>query len=275
MARSSKEGSYTSPDVMETLRWVYRGLLVFVVLAGGLYLFHETEQFLISDARFVFAGPPEYGMDPPTLQIQGSAYASHKEIIGAFSADFGKSLYLLPVTERRESLRKIEWVKDATVARFWPNQILVRIEERVPLALVHADATKGWLVDIEGVLLRIPAQYQTNVPNVKGIGVKDTLAQRAERVKRMLRVIRDSGRHGSQFTMVDVSDMDNVKVVLPIMDRTVTLLLGGKNFQSRLDGFETSFLRVHREMPTDHVFDLRLDGRISNVPESGPEGKGH
>lgn len=258
-------------EVMEILRWVYRGVVVLVLMAGGLYLFHETEQFLISDPRFLFAGPAEYGVDPVGLQIHGAAFASHRDIVSLFAADFGKSLYLLPVAERREQLRKLEWVRDATVARFWPNQVLVRIDERVPVALLHADEKRGWLVDSEGVLLRIPAQHRPNVPTVKGIGARDAAPRRAERIKRMLRVIKDSGRHGERFTMVDVSDMDNVKVTLTMLDRQVTLWLGGRNFLSRIDGFENSFPRVHREMPDDRTFDLRLDGRISNVPEAGSE----
>ncbi len=265
MARSV---SNTNPDLMETLRWAYRAAIVIILLAGALYLFHETEQFLVSDSRFQFAGPSEYGMDPAGLQIQGAAFASHKEIVSIFSQDYGKSLYLMPVADRREQLLKLEWVKDATVARFWPNQVLVRVEERVPVALVHADEKRGWLVDAEGMLLRIPPQYKQNVPNVKGVNFRDSSTQRTERIKRMLRVMKDSGRHGERFTMVDVSDMDNVKVTLPVTERSITLWLGGRNFLSRLDGFENSFPRVHREMPADRIFDLRLDGRISNVPDT-------
>jgi cell division septal protein FtsQ len=271
---AGRKESTSRADLMEILRWVYRGAIVLAILAGGLYAFHEVEQRLISDPRFLVAGPPEYGMDPPNMRIEGAAFASRKEILGVFAPDFGKSLYLLPVAERREQLRKIEWVKDATVARFWPNQVLVRVDERVPVALLRADEKRGWLVDAEGVLLRIPPQSSFAVPVVKGVSGKDTPAQRSERIKRMLRVIKDSGRHGERFTMVNVADMDNVKVTLPVGDRKLTLWLGGRNFLSRLDGFESSYPRVWREMPNDTVFDLRLDGRISNVPETGSDVKG-
>lgn len=259
---------------METLRWAYRAAIVLLVLAGGLYAFHETEQHLISDSRYRVAGPPEYGMDPPGLRIDGAQFASRREILEVFSGDFGKSLYLLPVSDRCAQLQKIEWVKAATVGRLWPNELLVHVDERVPVALLRADAKRGWLVDGEGVLMRIPPRFDLRLPVVRGVSGKDTPQQRADRIKRMLRVIKDSGRHGEKFRMVDVSDMDNVKVALPVGDRLLTLWLGGRNFQAKIDGFEASYPRVMREMPNDSVFDLRLEGRISNVPDAGFELEG-
>ena len=60
MARSEKPSSL---DIMDTLRWAYRALFVLAILAGGLYLFHETEQFLISDPRFVFGAEDASAFD--------------------------------------------------------------------------------------------------------------------------------------------------------------------------------------------------------------------
>lgn len=270
----ARKESSPRTDWMETLRWAYRAAIVLIVLAGGLYGFHETEQHLISDLRYRVAGPPEYGMDPPGFRIDGAQFASRKEILDVFQHDFGKSLYLLPVSERCEQLKKIEWVKSATVARMWPNEVLVHIDERAPVALLRADANHGWLVDGEGVLLRIPPRSDLRLPVVRGLSGKDSAQQRAERIKRMLRVIKDSGRYGERFRMVDVADMDNVKVTLPVGERLLTLWLGGRNFQAKIDGFESSYPRVMREMPNDTVFDLRLEGRISNVPEAGQDVKG-
>jgi cell division septal protein FtsQ len=262
------------PEWMEWLRWAYRAAIVLALLAGGLYGFHEAEQKLISDPRFRIAGAPEYGMEPPGIRIEGVSHASRKEILDVFANDTEKSLYLLPAAERCRQLGRIEWVKSATVARLWPNEVLVQIRERIPVALLRADAKRGWLVDAEGVLMRIPPNMDMRLPVVKGLSGKDTPEQRAERIKRMLRVMKDSGPHGEKFKMIDVSDMDNVKVTLPVGDRSLTLWLGGRNFLSRIDGFEASYPRILREMPSDTVFDLRLDNRISNVPEAGQDVKG-
>ena len=48
----------------------------------------------------------------------------------------GRSVYLIPLDERRATLRTVDWVKDASVARVWPNRVVVRVAERKPVAFV-------------------------------------------------------------------------------------------------------------------------------------------
>ena len=57
-------------------------------------------------------------------------HASRRAIEGAFAEDMGQSIYLLPLEARRSTLRTVDWVKDASVARIWPNRVLVTVDER-------------------------------------------------------------------------------------------------------------------------------------------------
>ena len=103
------------------------GLFVFTMLAGvSLYALHLTEGFLMRDPRFVFAGPQEPGEESRNLQIEGVTHASRAHVASAFGPDFGKSVYLVPLAERRRNLLAVNWVRDATVLRVWPNEVLVR-----------------------------------------------------------------------------------------------------------------------------------------------------
>src|SRR5438128_410948 len=97
---------------------VFKGLLGLIVVAGGLFAFHRVERFLISDPRFQLGPSPEYGVDPPGLTIEGVTRASRKAVIATFANDFERSIYMMPVDKRRADLMKIEWVREATVARF-------------------------------------------------------------------------------------------------------------------------------------------------------------
>ena len=39
-------------------------------------------------------------------------------------------MYVAPLAHRREAMRTVDWVKEASVARVWPNRILVDVTER-------------------------------------------------------------------------------------------------------------------------------------------------
>ena len=120
-----------------TPRWIAWTVAAALLLIASLYAFHSLEQFLIRDARFTLNLPgssQESGSE--SLQISGSTHASARAIEAVFAEDFGRSVYLIPMSDRRASLRTVDWIKDASVARFWPNRIVVGVNERKPVAFV-------------------------------------------------------------------------------------------------------------------------------------------
>ena len=92
-------------------------------LIASLYGFHRVEQFLIRDPRFALNG--EFA--GPTLEIAGAAHASRHHIEAVFADDSGRSVYLMPLNDRRASFAQVDWVKDAAVARLWPNRVIVNV----------------------------------------------------------------------------------------------------------------------------------------------------
>ena len=82
-----------------------------------------------------------------------------------FAADLGKSVFQLPLAERRRHLLAMDWVRTAAVTRVWPNRILVTITERTPVAFAKlpiAGSVRHWmaLMDADGVLLSIPPKVR-------------------------------------------------------------------------------------------------------------------
>ncbi len=157
-------------------RLYYAAILMAVVLlaAGSLTAYWRLERFLIADARFVMAPPPEYGEASPSLFIQGIEHVSRGRVRNVFREDFGRSVYLLSLTERRRALLDIDWVKEASVSRAWPNIIQVKIVERKPVAFVPLpsapDAAASFaLIDEEGVILRPRTPARFALPVLVGI----------------------------------------------------------------------------------------------------------
>jgi cell division protein FtsQ len=238
------------------------GVLV-LALTAALYGFHRLEQDVIRDARFALngpAGPAGSG----TLEIEGAERASASEIARVFAGDLGRSVYLLPLAERRETLRRVNWVQDAAVARLWPNRVVVRVTERRPVAFLTLAPSRFALIDEDGVILP-PATGRFELPVLAGVHASDPLADRRDRVRRMQRVIGELGDAGRKLAEIDVSDRDNLKVSQPYQGRMVTLFLGDQHFAERYRNFVNHYEEIKRRLPGAATLDLRLEDRITVV----------
>jgi cell division protein FtsQ len=250
------------------------GLLVIaisVTLAGGIYASQQFQQFLIRDTRFFLPGPADYGLESPNLELTGIKYASRAQVMRVFDQDYGRSLYLFPLAERRKALRNVRWVHDATVVRIWPNRLSVQITERKPAAFVKlpGDNIARWgLIDDEGVILEPPAKAAFRLPVLAGIRPSETLEKRGTRVRRMQRLTKELGKLADNVSEVDVSDLDNLKVTEQVGGTAVSLMLGDRNFSSRLRNFLDHYPDIHAKMPQASTFDLRLDDRITGLEAS-------
>jgi hypothetical protein len=230
-------GSRTNspPSKVPTLRIVSIIAAITIVLGAGLFAWSRLEQFLMRDPRFALNGA-DGSQETQTLDVTGASHASRRQIESVFGEDSGRSVYLMPMSDRRSTLRTVGWVKDASIARLWPNRVLVRINERTPVAFVELAASKYALIDEDGVLLP-PVTDRFAVPVLAGVQPSDSAADRRDRVHSMMRLMRDLDDAASKISEVDVSDADNLKVTQPFDGRMLTLLLGDQHWGARYQNF--------------------------------------
>src|ERR1035438_5142209 len=70
--------------------------------------------------RFALSGAV-FTLRPESLEIQGAHYVGRAQVIERFAADFGRSVFSVPLEERRSGIEQIPWVERADVARLWPD----------------------------------------------------------------------------------------------------------------------------------------------------------
>jgi cell division protein FtsQ len=270
---SPERGKWRTPIV-----YAAYGAAVLTLVVAGLVVYNRVNQFLAEDPRFRLAEPSTDGGDRPALRIEGAAYTSRQKIIDTFAPDHGRSLYLLPLAERRRSLLAIDWVRDATVSRLWPDRLAVKIVERTPVAFVQLPQPENpasfgvALIDVEGVILEQPPHAKFSLPVVTGIRREQSQPMRRQRVTTALRLVKEIGPLASQVSEIDVAEPDNVKIVQPAQGKPVFLMLGNRNFLSRLQNFLNHYPEIQRRLPTAASFDLRLDDRITAMREEGRGG---
>lgn len=249
-------------------------VLVACMLCGVVWGMASVEQFVINDKTFVLDGPPEPGIKANAFQIEGVQHASEKQITDLFLRDFGRSIYLCPIAERRRRILGIDWVQEASVSRIWPNRIVVRIRERKPVAFVQLSSRGGSmsyeLVDADGVLLDPRRTSRLALPVLAGIRASENEPGRKQRVARFLRLQAELGESMANISEIDVSDIENLKVVQASHGRAITLMLGNRDYLQRYQGFVRNYDEIYKRLPGATVLDLRLKDRITVAGSEPP-----
>lgn len=241
--------------------------LIFLAVAGAGFA-SEAEQFLVTDRRFRLHHSAAPNKQQAGFRVQGAFYTPEERIAEVFERDFGRSLYLLPLAERRRQLLALPWVKEAAVRRTWPGQLAVDVTERVPVAFLPPG-----LVDDQGVFLQAERPVKLRLPVLAGIEPDASEEVRRERVRLFLRVREDLGPLMNDISEMDVEDEQNVRVTQQFGPRAPVLLLGSRNFRQRLTRFLENRTEILSRLPDARALDLRLRDRITGVASAVPEGR--
>jgi len=217
----------------------------------------QVRQFALSSPRFILSRD-----HAGSLTVEGLQYTSRSKVQRIFAADFSRSIFGIPLAERRRRLLAIDWVEDASVSRVWPDRVVVRIRERRPVAFVWV-RSGVLLIDAAGVLLDQPAQAQFTFPVLRGIRDDEPESRRRERVRAFLEFQRAMGGLVKDISEVNVTDPDNLRVVAHVENRAIELTLGDDNFARRFQSFLNHYPEIRKRSPGVAAFDLRLDDRIT------------
>ena len=225
----------------------------------------QAHRYVLGDPQFWLSGE-----DRGALMLQGVNYASRAKLRRVFAVDYGRSIFAVPLAERRRRLLAVDWVEDATVSRIWPNRLLIRVTERQPVAFVSlpfggasGSAARFLLVDAQGVLLDPPTRAQFAFPVLTGLTDDQTDAQRRVRVRAMQNLMSELGPAGQNISEINAADPDNLTVVAQVEGRPLELRLGDGNYSKRVQNFLLHYPEIHKQAVNVTTFDLRLDDRIT------------
>jgi cell division protein FtsQ len=223
----------------------------------------KVEHFVSTDPQFRFSLERR-----DAIAIEGLRYATRSAVTHIFAPDNGRSIYLMPLAERRRRLLAIDWIEDATVSRLWPNRVLVRITERRPVAFVNVPVpekprtSRLALIDSEGVFLEPPDKTKFNFPILQGVFEQQSDADRRLRVTAMQQLLEDLGPLGKDISEINALNTEDMCVILQIDGRALELELGDSGFAKRVQHFINHYAEVKRKSPAVTSFNLRLENTI-------------
>lgn len=241
-----------------------------ILTAAGVAIFgvYRIDHFLASGAQFVLPGNPD---SHPNLTIEGTVYARPAAVARVFAGDFGRSVYLMPLSARRRAVLGVDWVRDASISRHWPNRIAVRVTERSPVAFAVMPVTgapepssvEAALIDADGVILTPPPKAHFSLPVLLGIRREFSPQLRRERVRQVMDLVAEVKAYAGQISEIDASDPDNLKITESVDAHAVRLMMGSSDYLSKLKNFLKNYPEISRRLPAARTFDLRLEDRIT------------
>ena len=168
---------------------------------------------LYEGATYLLYSPGVLLKNADQIEVRGGRYVTAEAIAEKFSADMGRSVVRVPLTDRREDIESLAWVEEAHVQRVMPNRILVEVTERTPVAFLRTGNDLS-LVDSHGVILDRPAEGQFHFPVVSGITEVTPKATREQHMNLFVQFMKDIERvqpgaedHISEADITEASDL--------------------------------------------------------------------
>lgn len=210
--------------------------------------------------------------DGSWLTVDGVETRDESEVAAVFEPDNGQSLASVDVSERREQLLAIQWVKEARVSKIWPNAVRVAVRARAPVALVPlAGGEAVRMIDADGVLLEYRSTGSDGLPVMTGIDAEMDLRARQDRVKLFMAVMDACSvqRFSERVSEINVADLENVLVLAKHEGRLVTLEMGNDHLRHRVEMFLNGVDSWQSALGPLKSVNLRLEGQIPVVLDLG------
>ena len=217
---------------------------------------------------------PRFRIDSSaSIDATGITELTRPELVGVFGSDIGRNVFFVPLARREAALEAQPWVRHATVMRLLPNSLRVTIQERVPIAFVRI-GRQVELVDKDGMLLSMPpatlAARHYSFPVVVGLDPNSPPQARSDRMRLFQSFVSalDSGsgsgvaRVSSQLSEVDLTDLDDIRAVVPAQGTDILLHFGNSDFLERYRSYQEHLPEWRQQYPNLSAVDLRYDRQV-------------
>jgi cell division protein FtsQ len=250
---------------------LYRRILVgaAAVISLGLVLYEAAAYLLYSPGVFLASSEQ--------IDVSGNRYVPAEAIAQKFSADMGKSVVRVPLTQRREEIESLPWVEEAHVQRVMPNRVRVEISERSPIAFLRAGNDLS-LIDAQGVILDRPADGEFKFPVLGGISEAMPREQRETRMNLYVRFMKEieATRPGAddRVSEADLSDASDLRATLtgvgaaPASASPILVHFGDSDFGNRYRLLAENIDSWRASAGSVDSVDLRFSRQVVVNPES-------
>lgn len=192
--------------------------------------------------------------------LGNSQHAAREEIEAVVRREIRGNFFTLDLKSAKQAFEKLAWVRAASLSRAWPNTLVVRLEEQVPLARWGGEA----LVNIHGE--RFAGVVDSPLPEF--IGPPGAEGEMAKQYRMFVRVLQP-------IALAPISVRLSERGAWQLrLSNDLSLELGREDIESRLARFVEvypQFMALTRDSP--QRLDLRYDSGFAVTRGRPGDGK--
>ncbi len=253
-----------------------RSILAFTILAGGVGgvayaitgpLAPKTAEALGEVRTAALDSTTSAGLNLQALTVEGRNQTSPEDILAVLDLERGAPILSINVTDAREAVESLPWVKTAKVERRLPGGVHIMLEEYRPYALWQrgerytlVDRSGAEIVDVPGADQSLPLIVGSGAPREVATFFDTVEAINSDLASRIVAAVRVGGRRWN----VHFDNYESgVAVRLPEGDVSLSW--------THLADLERDYRILERDIS---FIDLRIDGqlivRINEHTEESP-----
>ena len=164
------------------------------------------------------------------IYVVGYSRLTEEEIIAESYAQVGDNIFRTSISEIKQRVRRLPYVKECNAKREFPNRIKIWVRESAPEAIVRYEEQDAWIVerfavtDASGKVLEVRDEIddEYNIPVIDGLLVdgvvpgKVLAAHNKRNFEIAIECVEEIVNNGllGDVVSVDVSDIDNITLNL-------------------------------------------------------------
>jgi cell division protein FtsQ len=203
-----------------------------------------------------------------TVDMNRCANVSLEEVWAIVRGDGSGILWSVPAKEVARRLSGHPWVRSVSVRKSFPDRLVVRIQERTPVAMVNLDVLH--YLDEEGrPFKRLTAYDPKNFAIVTGFSREELLRKEAVTVRdlrKTLDLLRgvEAGTLRQNVSEIHFDAQDGYTVVT--RDAGLQLKVGTMDVKEAIRRIEAAMPRISGMPRSSGIADLKTEGRVFMRP---------
>lgn len=251
------------------LRFVFRSSVVL----GGLAVIGGAAVFGV---RSLLAA--EY-FQVRQVRVEAQQRVSEEQVVALSEVCPGTNIFALDLELIGRRIEQSPWIARAEVKRVFPNELLIRIQERQPKAIVRLDHL--YYVDAEGEVFKSLSRGESlDYPVISGIERSELLKKPEAVRKRLLEALALLDKLGQRkvFGLTAISELavdEKAGMTLFTHAGGVPVHIGQADFAPKLDRLERIYPELQQRLSGIQSIDLNVAQRvIVKLDNGGTPGKG-